>query len=303
MVEIAPILLIIWRRPTKTARVLEQIRKIRPKTLYIACDGYNAEENKTARDVLACRELVDGYIDWDCTVRKRYADANYGCRDGVANAIDWFFENEEAGIIIEDDIVCSESFFTFASELLIKYRDDVRIGSISANSYGRGACRYDSESYGFTIYPHIWGWATWRRVWRKYDRQISHLGIVGLIMPMIKSQGVIPAVFWVRVFLLVLHKKIDTWDYQLAYLFFKERYMSVRPAVELAENIGFDLDASHTDIGFSGSEERGELLGTIHHPSKIKCCKRRDREVFGSNFLPEKILDRAKSRVKGWLGW
>ena len=42
-------------------------------------------------------------IDWQCEVTTRFLDANLGCRKAVSSAIDWFFDEVEEGIILEDD--------------------------------------------------------------------------------------------------------------------------------------------------------------------------------------------------------
>ena len=298
MVVIAPVLLIMWRRPEATKRALAQIREAKPQYLYVASDGFQPGDERTKRQVIACRDMLNRSVDWDCTVYKQYADRNYGCRDGVANALDWFFANEDRGIIVEDDIICSSTFFTFASELLELYQDDKRIGSISANSYGLKSCKYDSKSYGFTIYPHIWGWATWARVWKQYDRRPSLCGIAGLAFSIAWNQGILAAIFWIKTFIDVRHEKVDTWDYQLAYLFFKNRLLSIRPTVELAENIGFNKDASHTTDSFNGCKERNELMGSICHPTQVMTCKERDSEVFAGNFMPDKAISRLVNRLK-----
>ena len=42
-------------------------------------------------------------VDWDCDVKKLYRQKNLGCKIAMSNAITWFFENVEEGIILEDD--------------------------------------------------------------------------------------------------------------------------------------------------------------------------------------------------------
>lgn len=42
-------------------------------------------------------------VDWDCDVKKLYGQKNLGCKIAMSNAITWFFENVEEGIILEDD--------------------------------------------------------------------------------------------------------------------------------------------------------------------------------------------------------
>ena len=63
-------------------------------------------------------------------------------------------------------------FFYFCEELLNKYEDDPRISMITGNNFQDGKIRGDG-SYYFSGYNHIWGWATWKRVWRIYDKNMS----------------------------------------------------------------------------------------------------------------------------------
>ncbi len=74
-----PILFIIFNRPDVTAKVFNEIRKIRPSKLYVVADGPRA--NKDLED-LKCeetRKIID-LVDWDCEVFKNYSDINLGCK-------------------------------------------------------------------------------------------------------------------------------------------------------------------------------------------------------------------------------
>ncbi|MBX3775489.1 FkbM family methyltransferase [Ralstonia insidiosa] len=82
-------------------------------------------------------------------------------------AIDWFFDHVEEGVILEDDCFPDPSFFRFCGELLQRYRSDRRIFGISGSS-----CISDVEiaaSYWFLETPLISGLATWRRSWQMVD--------------------------------------------------------------------------------------------------------------------------------------
>ena len=91
-----------------------------------------------------------------------------GCGAAVSGAITWFFENVEAGIILEDDCLADPSFFPFCEEMLARYRDCPQVMHISGNNNQDNMKDY-AYSYYFSVYSHIWGWAAWRRSWQGFD--------------------------------------------------------------------------------------------------------------------------------------
>ena len=113
-------------------------------------------------------------VDWDCEVQTLFRDQNLGCGRGVSSAISWFFEHEESGIILEDDIRPDDSFFPFVTELLDRYADDPRVWAVSGCNFVPPEHQTGTSSYRFSTVPHIWGWATWRRSWEKYRWDIPN---------------------------------------------------------------------------------------------------------------------------------
>ena len=118
------------------------------------------------------RDFIMQNIDWDCEVETLVSEENLGCKYAVSGAINWFFQHEEMGIILEDDCLPSQSFFWFCEELLKRYKDDMRVWHVSGNNFQNGVVRGDSDYY-FSKYNHIWGWATWANRWRHYDVEMS----------------------------------------------------------------------------------------------------------------------------------
>ena len=156
------LLLILWRRPSETKKLIKAIKKIKPNNLYIACDGPIKKDFHCSQNVKEVKRLIETEINWDCSIKKRYSLENKGCKIGCTDAISWFFSHEEEGIILEDDCIPNNEFFIFCSKLLKKYRFDNRIWQISGNGYQQGIIRGEA-SYFFSKYPQMWGWATWRR--------------------------------------------------------------------------------------------------------------------------------------------
>lgn len=264
----SPILFLIFNRPDTTRQVFEEIRKARPPRLYIAADG--PRENRMGEKE-RCEETraIALNIDWDCEIKTLFRDVNLGCGKAVSEAITWFFYNEPEGIIIEDDIIPHPEFFLFCDEMLEKYRNDESIQLITGrNSFFDG---YSSEySYYMSSYFHIWGWASWRRVWRTYNFDASKLSrevFLKNISHRIPKEGVS---YWSKVFDIMSNHQCDTWDYQLYFNQILHNRYSIIPYTNLTRNIGFGIDATHTAIENSEQEKHeGKPIYPLKHPAGI----------------------------------
>ena len=256
-----PILFTIFNRPEEASRVFAEIRKQKPKYLYISADGpRNGGEKGLCQKT---RDVVSN-IDWDCEVKTKFEEKNLSCKIAMSGAIDWFFENVEQGIILEDDCLPHPDFFRFCEELLIRYKDDEKIMMISGDNFQDGIKRGDA-SYYFSKFAHIWGWASWRRAWQHYDINLTD------------------------------DKGLDTWDYQWQNSIKKAGGLSIIPNVNLVSNIGFGKDATHTKkTNTSKLNIQTISIGEITHPEKIKqdknADKYTDKKVFQKPSYTRKIL-------------
>lgn len=242
-----PVLLLIWRRPHTLRKVIEALRPVAPRHLFVACDGPNPQRPGEGEKVAAARALVEREVDWPCTIERLFADTNQGCRLGVSRGISWFFNQVEEGIILEDDCVAHPDFFPFCSTLLEMYRDDTRVWGVGGNNFQMGQWRGDG-SYYFSHYFHSWGWASWRRCWHHYDGDLSQL------KPLIHS-GLLSSIFpdplerksWMRLWLQLLEQgKPDSWAYRWAFTCLLNGGLIAIPNRNLVTNVGFDESATHT---------------------------------------------------------
>jgi len=280
-----PILFIIFNRLDTTIRVFNEIKKIKPSKLYIVSDGPRLDKIGEKEKCGETRKIID-LIDWDCQVFKNYSDINLGCKKRVSSGIDWFFKNEEQGIILEDDCLPNNSFFRFCEEMLEKYKEDERIGMISGNNFQFGKIKNEHDYY-FSKYSHIWGWATWRRAWQKYDVNLAN-------WPEIKENDRLKSVFnnkkdiyyWSSIFNDVYNGKIDTWDYQWSYTCFMSNYLSVMPAKNLISNIGFGPTGStHTKrVNKFSNMETSELTFPLKEPKDVIVSIESDKIVRKNNY-------------------
>ena len=224
------------------------IREFQPKELFFAVDGpRNSEEEHIVQQV---RNVVME-IDWDCEIHKRFSSVNKGCKQGVFDAIDWFFEEVPQGVILEDDCIPSLSFLNFCEEMLDYFKEDQRIYSICGTNHG---LRSEHDSYYFSTFFQAWGWATWRRAWRGFDVNL-------------KSWESFRKQFEVRDFMcsemeaerqtnnfnLVSKGDLDTWDYSWNFHVLMNHGLNVISNNNGVINIGHDDEATHTNVT-DGSE-------------------------------------------------
>lgn len=105
-----PIVLFTFKRYDTVVKILDVLKKINAKKIYIISDGgRNIDEHK---QVLDCRNKIEKYIDWDCSLIKNYASENKGVYDRIANGAKWVFSKEEYAIFLEDDNLPEETFFS-----------------------------------------------------------------------------------------------------------------------------------------------------------------------------------------------
>ena len=167
------VLLIFWARPEQFGKVFEQVKKARPSKLYLYQDGPRKNWPDDIENIEKCREIAED-IDWECTVNRFCQENNVGCDPSGFIAQKWMFGKEEFGIVLEDDVVPSQSFFPFCKELLEKYKDDERIHMICGMN-NTGISEHVPYSYFFSTKGSIWGWASWKRVIDTWDENYSFL--------------------------------------------------------------------------------------------------------------------------------
>ena len=231
--------------------MFEAIRQAKPPKLFVVADGPRDDRPDEAEKCKAARAIIER-VDWECEVIKNYSDVNLGCQKRVSSGLDWVFNSVEEAIIIEDDCLPHPTFFRFCEELLEKYRYDERIMMISGFNILE-QWKSDIQSYHFTYYGSIWGWASWRRAWHYYDVNIKLWSkpetrerlrdIVGDSKQYLTRKKHFEDIYYGR---------IDTWDYQWDFARLLQSGLSVVPSKNLISNIGFNQAATRTTVDSKG---------------------------------------------------
>lgn len=301
------ILFLIFNRPETTNKVLDRIKQVRPKRLYISADGPRVNNLKDKEQIKITRKIIEK-IDWDCTIKKNYSDKNLGCKESVSKALKWFFEYEESGIILEDDCLPHIDFFYFCEDLLLKYRNNENVMAITGNNFLNGR-KFNDKSYFFSSNHHCWGWASWRRVIDLYDKDMN-------FWPTWKKSNDFKnkisdkneQKYWTKIFNANYYNEIDSWAYPFQACLKKNAGLTITPNVNLVSNIGFGDAATHTKDTNSNLNNMPVFpIKNIFHPDEIKQNKLADKYLFynhwgGKNYLfPYNILVVVKSLIKFFL--
>jgi len=268
------------------------LASIQPSKLFITADGPRKNNEADFRNCKEVREIIKN-IDWPCEVTYLLRDENWGCKNAVADAITWFFNHVEQGIILEDDCLPNKSFFTFCEQMLSTYNEDKQVMHIGGTNFQSGDFSL-KDSYYFSRIVHVWGWATWKRAWDLYKVDISDYSKSNLKKWFAEYRFTPNSfLYWHNAFKSVNDNKVNTWDYQWTFALWKYNGLSIIPGQNLVTNIGFDNNATHTT---KGAEEYALLpvydLNEIIHPNSKVVNLTADNYTFSKWYVKRSLLKR-----------
>lgn len=169
-IKIAPIAIFIYKRESKFRELINLLRKLKPKQLFIISDG-----PKTEKDLVLVNKTrsVVSEIDWEVSLFTNFSKKNNGFDTQIPKGLDWVFENTDKCIILEDDRIVDKSFFYFASHMLEKYSSNPQLAYIAGNT----PVKMDNilGDYFFSKIYILPTWATWRNVWNNRVKDIRNI--------------------------------------------------------------------------------------------------------------------------------
>ena len=171
MVE-TPVLFITFARPDYARQTWDGIKAAKPQTLYFYSNKGRQEKEGEMEKNDEIRSFIKE-IDWDCDLHTWFREECVNVYDSLRGAISWLFDNEEEGIILEEDCVPTKAFFSFVDQMIKRFKDDKRVWCISGdNIIKQNPSGYD---YMFSHLHAMYGWASWRDRWRMIDWEHLHV--------------------------------------------------------------------------------------------------------------------------------
>ena len=166
MTDKLPVLLIAFNRFDYTRRVISVLQNYQPAALYLAMDAPNNLEDESIQARISEHVL-------DCFPRSKVifirGESNLGTGIFIPQAITQFFEDEEFGVILEDDCVPTLTFFEYCRQLNMQRENFPQIMAICGSNLIAEGENGDAFQLGPFFVP--WGWATWRDKWSKFERK------------------------------------------------------------------------------------------------------------------------------------
>lgn len=263
-----PLALIIFNRPDHLERVLQTLAEVKPAQLLVIADG--PRNDLEAERCAESRALIER-IDWRCDIRREYSDTNLGCRRRISSGIAWVLSQHDEAIFLEDDCIPDPSFFQFCQEMLAYYRHEERVRAISGDNFQFGR-RFNPYSYYFSLIPHCWGWATWRRAWEHMDITMSRWPAMEQtdfprqLLPTEKAVW-----FNRKAFTEAYSGKLNSWAIPWELSNWLTGGLAVLPEVNLVTNIGFGPGATHCHKNDPCANLPAEQMPfPLRHPPRVE---------------------------------
>ncbi|MGM0519944.1 MAG: glycosyltransferase [Campylobacterota bacterium] len=293
-----PIVIFIFKRYDTVLRILDVVRQVEPKDIFLIADGPRESVDGEKELCLQTREIIENAIDWDCKIHKRYSEKNLGGPWNMINGISWVFENTDRAIFLEDDDLPSKSFLYFANEMLEKYKNNQNIFAILSGDKNIGVSEKQPGSYHFNSHiVSMLGFATWKRTWNSFDPNIKEWNNIATRERIQKRFSFIKRFKIIESFLNKLKNgeiKGWDWDFVFYYNFYKSHNSyCIVPNKCLVENIGIRSDATRTKFKnpFVHLPKAEELSFPLEHPNAIKIVHNSDKLVYMRKYsLKIKVL-------------
>lgn len=286
-----PVLYITFARPEYASQSFAAIKKAQPKKLYFYSNKARADKTDEVRRNEEVRSYIK-QIDWDCEVKTWFREEYVDIYTSLWGAMDWLFDNEPMGIVLEEDCVASGAFFHYCDQLLPKYKDEKRIWIISGDNFTPQANPKDLD-YFFAHSAHIYGWASWADRWKSLDRKLERWNEVTFFKRLKYSSGSLLRTLWGYYRMNAVYKQIDTknpWDFIFSFNKMLNDGLGIVPKVNLVTDIG--TYGVHHNENTGCVEEKhliyeGDSFPITHEPNAIKQDTHYDRYCFyHHDFLP-----------------
>lgn len=261
MVE-TPVLFITFARPEYARQTWEGIKSAQPKTLYFYSNKGRVDKNGELERNNEIRAYINE-IDWECDLHTFFREECVNVYDSLRGAIDWLFDNEEQGIILEEDCVPTNAFFSFCDQMLEKFKDDWRVWCVSGdNIIKENPSGYD---YFFSHLHAMYGWASWADRWNNIDWDnlyIEETISSGLYYRLFKTREQAKSKEKTLIRRKEFLQKTKCWDYVFGLKMDQYGALTVMPKKHLVKNIG--LSGQHAGGTYSQYNTDTNILGDVY---------------------------------------
>lgn len=245
-----PIVIFLFNRPGTLARVIDAVLAAGPVLVVAIADGPRPGRADDVARCAAARALV-ARLDGRCEVVRHFAATNLGCDARIRSGLDWVFAHYAEAIVLEDDIVADPLFFAWARRMLARYRDRPEVMHVSGRNH-LGRWTLPGDGHALTRRASAWGFATWRRAWRRDEPRRSDAEALARA-PGAAQVDPLVAEYYLMLQEVAANTGSAAWDCEWELKKARAGGLSVVPSVNLTAHVGYGPDATHNhhalDIG------------------------------------------------------
>ncbi len=237
-----PILVIAYNKPDLLSESLDKLSLLTHGKVYVHLDGPQVSDR--SQDLhIECRLVIENASLKNSRIVSKILPFNLGGQSGVLAAIDWFFQNEAFGIILEEDIGFGDGIFEFVA----RYKSEVTRGKAFALCFFNPGIDLDQDFILNHWLP--WGWATSSENWSSIARGIRDSDLTVKRGPTGNPASRIAVRRYLNsVILKVKSGEVKTWDAQVHATILNRRFTSVFPSKSLTKHLGIRPEATHADL-------------------------------------------------------
>ncbi|MBS2212591.1 sugar transferase [Carboxylicivirga mesophila] len=287
--ELAPVILFCFNRPKHTTATIEALKACRlasETNLYVFSDGpRNEEEACLVNEVRSVLQGVKGFKSVTISQRK----FNMGLASSIISGVTEVIQKHGKVIVLEDDLVCADSFLENQNKMLDYFEDHQQIFSTSAYSPPiKYPAHFADDLY---LFPRTssYGWGTWRDRWESVDwsmegfnefiqskPQRKHFNKGGIdLTPMLLHQKV---------------GKIDSWSIRFSYAASLQNSLCVYPKESMLQHIGTDGSGTHsTSSSYYGHTSNNKVIHIEHFPKEHEAIAKRVRKFWANSLIRQLI--------------
>lgn len=235
-------LLIAYQRPTSTRKIIENFLELSTGRLYLTLDFPKDPVSIALENYNEIKSLIQEMQNrYPRRITFHNRDVNVGCAASILSSVDWFFENEEEGVILEDDCIPSRDFFIFSEDAIAYMRDHSDVLLSCGTQFSPSEI---TKNRGFkSKYILTWGWASTRIHWNEIRRLLiesERVPIRSLFETNIERQ------YWRAGARRAYKGFVDVWDTVLVNALQLNGKFAILPGDNLVTNVGVDDVATHT---------------------------------------------------------
>jgi hypothetical protein len=212
--------------------------------LIVYADGPRSE--KDHENVCAAREIARNARGFKAvTLVER--DRNLGLAESIISGVTEVCQSHGKAIVIEDDLVVAPELLQFLTSGLERYAAEPRVFQISGYAYPA----HDPGATDTFFLPMVscWGWATWDRAWKRFERSLCALDALDCDPHLRRRFNVDGTYDYYAMACAQRAGQINSWGICWQLSLFANGGLVLYPPRSLVTNAGFDGSGTHRTSG------------------------------------------------------